>query len=103
MRKTFSPKINWYYENAPDEECGFSTTRKRAVTLGRYLFPLPHFFFSEVALSMLIRVAASWAVAELCPSLLVAPHSPCWDLAAARARTSIPTPPCCCPPGKLPF
>lgn len=72
--------------------------------------PVAPFFFlakmdqdsSGIALSLLIWVSGSRAAAEPCPLLLVAPHSPCWDLAAARARarTSIPTPPHCCPPGK---
>lgn len=39
MRKIFSLKIKWYYENALDEEYGCSAIRKRAVTLGMHLFP----------------------------------------------------------------
>lgn len=37
--KTFSVKLSWYHENAPDEEHRGSINRKSAVILGMYLFP----------------------------------------------------------------
>lgn len=46
--KMLSLKINWYYENAPGGEHRCSTTRRRGVTLGMYLFPYSHFFLAKL-------------------------------------------------------